>query len=215
MIMKGKCLTAYPKDGIDVEVTPFGQASYYVDGSFDAHVISNIHYMSLYDWENCSKSSWQFNRYFDRDSRTTLYYFEGHYYSVAGMLRIAHERGNEELTESSLRNRVNNITDGREVPEDMLLKLMNLRLRSQTECSYLGKSVTIGDVLQLAKQHNNILTKTLVTNRLHHGWSVYRIITTPAKEAPNARDVNQYNRIANLVEKYGREKGLKIWLGHE
>lgn len=158
-----------------------------------------------------------FDHYYLKKSSLIVWRYQGFYYRPADLVKIAHQKGNKELTESMLKNRLVNVSDGNEVPETILTtpkkKLFN---PGEVRLNYDGKSLSFNEVAEIAKHNGNPLPERTLTHRLKLGWSVYRAVTTPnnpSKLTPEQKLQLQYNQIADLVEKYGREKGLDIWLG--
>ncbi len=204
----------YPKKAVCAELSP-GIGLTYVEDK-QGRLISQIRTVSLATWlnrEQMGYASWMLCRYSLRNSGLYLYQFEGQFYRPAGLLKIAHDRGNTELTEAQLRNRLGNV-EGGVVTKEMLLTPVQHPLAAR-HYHYLGQDVDLDDLLKMAKQHHVEITKTSLVSRLRQGWSIYRAITTPSRMSAMERLTIQYNQIADLVEKYGREKGLQIWLGQK
>ena len=213
--MKDEALQPYPKKAVCVHIEPRDRIAYLLNADATKVLQDNTKTISLASWENRHQlgyDNYSFDYYVLRNAGLRLYRFEGQYYRPAGLLRIAHERGNTDLTSNRLSNRLSNATDGI-ATEEMLLTPVKHPLNTRRYW-YLGQKIGFDDIMQLAKDHHNPLTRTTITNRLRHHWSIYRIITTPSHAYGDSLTI-QYNQIADLVEKYGREKGLQIWLGQK
>ena len=81
---------------------------------------------------------------------------------------------------------------------------------------YMGDDLTLGQVADLALKKGNKIIKSKVLNRLWTGWSVYQVINTPYESEGWTRKEQrklQFNQINHLIETYGKDKALKIWLG--
>lgn len=145
--------------------------------------------------------------------------YKGVFYRPEGLLKIAHESGNTELKMTTLRSRLHNIMSESDVAKAISTpKQHKLGHAPIWGCQYryMGKNVHPSEIIKMATERGHNLTKGIVKYRLKQGWSVYQTINTPEEYYKMPREQQrqiQYNLIADLIEKRGRDKGLKIWLG--
>lgn len=143
----------------------------------------------------------------------------GMFYRPEGLVKAAHKLGNKDLTVTMVRSRLGSISGEKQDQVDRIIRTPKKVPGGKGETRtyrYMGDDLTLGQVADLALKKGNKIIKSKVLNRLWTGWSVYQVINTPYESEGWTRKEQrklQFNQINHLIETYGKDKALKIWLG--